>query len=90
MSLGAWLVSAPQMNVHPRSSNTNLRAAMNDFPPPGKTILGTANGGPRLVIENVSSLEWESFARRSKPARERLGPLQPFLEPQVDAEGSPG
>jgi hypothetical protein len=53
-----------------------------DWPPPGRTILGsahgTANAGPRLVIENVKSFEWESFARREpRRARERLGPLNP-------------
>jgi hypothetical protein len=55
---------------------------MGEWPPPGRTILGTAYGtayaGPRLVIENVRSWEWESFPRRSKPPRERLGPLQPI------------
>jgi hypothetical protein len=60
----------------------DLRAAMNDqWPPPGRTIIGSAYGtayaGPCLVIENVRSWEWESFERRSpRPARERLGPLQ--------------
>jgi len=50
---------------------------MNDkWPPPGKTIIGTANGGPRLIVENVKSLEWESFDRREPlKARERLGPV---------------
>jgi hypothetical protein len=51
-----------------------------EWPPPGRTIIGTAYGtaysGPRLVIENVRSWEWESFERRSpRPARERLGPV---------------
>src|SRR5262245_60052212 len=44
-----------------------------EWPPPGKTILGSVAGGPRLVIDRVKSWEWESFPRREpKPARERL------------------
>jgi hypothetical protein len=51
---------------------------MDEWPPPGRTILGTAYAGPRLIVENVKSWEWESFARRvSRIARERLGPLNP-------------
>jgi hypothetical protein len=53
-----------------------------EWPPPGRTIIGsaygTAYGGPRLVIENVRNWEWESVARREpRKTRERLGPLNP-------------
>jgi hypothetical protein len=75
---------------HPRSSSiVQQRTAMNEWPPPGRTILDTAKGGPRLVIENVKSFEWESFDRRSKPARERLGPLRPFIDLRLDADSGP-
>src|SRR5262249_39664595 len=62
----------------PRSLNTSRRTTMNEWPPPGRTIIGAAYAGPGLVTDNVRLFEWESFPRREpRKARERLGPLNP-------------
>ena len=58
---------------------------MKNDQPPGLTILGRCDSGPRLIADNVRCWEWQSYPRRITTApRYRQLPLLPWQGSQVE------